>query len=242
MKRKHQIERYKPNTMVRIKLLLIALLFLATGTIYGQTNRFDVGIEGSPSLIFLRGNDFIDTKHEATIGFSAGFFFQYNFERIISLRANIAFERKGSVLTTQVADIHGNSIGKFTTHSNFNYLTLPVLVRATFGEKVQYFANAGPYLGYLIKQTFVTKGDNIPTITADNTSQDKRFDIGLTTGLGLLFPIKQKITLTFEVRNNLGLYNVSEAPIANGGTIKTNSTNFIFGFTYKLAQRTSISK
>jgi Outer membrane protein beta-barrel domain len=111
-----------------------------------------------------------------------------------------------------------------------------------FGQKVQFFVNAGPYFGYLIKQTFVRTGDNIPTTTSNNTSLNNWFDTGISTGLGLSVPIKTKFAFSFEVRNNLGLYNVSDVPAINNGTIKTNSINFLFGFTYKLGQRTLETK
>ncbi|MDN3635490.1 hypothetical protein QWY85_12525 [Neolewinella lacunae] len=62
--------------MTKIKSLLLGLLILTVGvTAYGQTNRFDLGVEGSPSVTFLRGNDFIDDNHESAIGFSGGLFF-----------------------------------------------------------------------------------------------------------------------------------------------------------------------
>jgi hypothetical protein len=229
--------------MTNIKSLCLGLLFLTIGeTSFGQTNKFDIGVEGSPTLTFLRGNAFIDKYHKSTMGFTGGLSFQYNFKKIISLRTNIAFERKGSVLTSQTTDIIGNPLGEITTNTNFDYLTFPILVRATFGKKIQYFVNAGPYFGYLIKQTFVSKRDNIPPIISDNTSLDKRFDTGISTGLGFSVPIKTKFAFSFEVRNNIGLYNVSAVPVANNGTIKTNSTNFLFGFTYKIGQRTSDTK
>ena len=229
--------------MTNIKSLFLGLLFLTIGeTSFGQTNKFDIGVEGSPTITFLRGNAFIDKYHKPTMGFAGGLSFQYNFKKIISLRTNIAFERKGSVLTSQTTDIIGNPLGEKTTNTNFDYLTFPILIRATFGKKILYFVNAGPYFGYLIKQTFVSKDDNIPTITSDNTSLDKRFDTGISTGLGLSVPIKTKFAFSFEVRNNIGLYNVSAVPVANNGTIKTNSTNFLLGFTYKLGQRTSDTK
>lgn len=147
-------------------------------------------------------------------------------------------------MTDQTTDISGNPLGKITItiNTNFDYLTLPILVRATFGKKVQFFLNAGPYFGYLIKQTFVSKGTNFPTTTSDNTSLDKRFDTGISTGLGISVPIKTKFAFSFEIRNNLGLFNVSAVPVANNGTIKTNSTNFLLGFTYKLGQRTLETK
>lgn len=237
---KHDLTHIIIRTMTNIKSLFLRLLFLTVGTtIYGQANKFELGIEGSPSLIFLRGNDFIDNFHKPTIGFSGGFIFQFNFKKIVSLRTSMAYERKGSVLTLQSEDSNGNPLGEITTHLNFDFLILPILVRATIGKKLQFFVNIGPYFGYLIKQTFVSKGDNIPTITNDNTFNDKRFDTGISTGLGLSVPVKTKFALSFEVRNNLGLYNTSAVPVVHEGTIKTTSTNFLFGLVYKLGQRTS---
>jgi len=226
--------------MKNIKMLLIGLLIFTVGnSTFGQTNKIDIGIEGSPSLTFLRSK-YITNKN-VTLGFSGGIFFQFNFKKIFSLRTNISYERKGSALNGEATDEYGNSIGKITTHSNFDYLTLPILVRATFGKKVQYFVSTGPYFGYLLKQTFVSKGD-IPKTTSDNTSNYKCFDIGISTGLGLSVPIKTKFAISFELRSNLGLYNINAVPTVTKEPIKTNSINFLFGFMYRLGQRTSDAK
>ncbi len=86
--------------MKNLKSLTIELFLLSTGIVYGQTNRFDLGIEGSPSLTFLLGNDFIDNNHTPPIGFSGDLFIQFNFTNLISLLTNFSYEIKGSVLTS----------------------------------------------------------------------------------------------------------------------------------------------
>jgi hypothetical protein len=221
-----------------MKSLFFGLLLLTVcETTYGQTNMFDIGIEGSPSIVFLHGNDFIEKYHKPTIRFTGGFFFQFNFKKIVSLRTNITFERKGSIVPIETFDNNGNQTGDYLSKAYFNYLTLPVLVRATFGKKVQFFVNAGPYLGYLIQQTVIFSGDNVITTTTDNTSHFKRIDIGLSTGLGLSIPMQKRFAFSFEVRNNLGLYNISALPVMDDQTIKTNAINFLFGFAYKLGHR-----
>jgi hypothetical protein len=214
------------------------LLILTLGyTSYGQTNKIEIGIEGSPSLVFLRGNDVIDNTQKPTIGVSCGLFFQYNINKFFSLRTNLAYERKGSRASGVATDIKGNYLGEITINTNFDYVTLPILARATYGKKIHLFVNSGPYIGYLFKHSIVITGDNIPTTTDEDISQYKRFDIGITGGLGLSIPIKTKFAFSFEVRNNLGLNNISQAKVVNDGTIKTNSTNFLLGLSYKLTQR-----
>lgn len=233
---------YSNTIMIKIKSTLFGLLFIIGATTYGQTNKFDVGVEGSPSLISLRGNDFIDEFHESTIGFSGGFFLQYNVNKVVSLRTNIAYERKGSNVSFQISDTNGNFLGEGTNHTNLNYLILPILARATFGERIKYFLNVGPYFGYLINQTVVIKGDNIPTTRDKNMYNLKRFDTGISTGLGLSYPIKTKYALSLEIRNNLGLYNLSAVTMPNNESIKTNSVNFLLGLTYSMAPKSSNKK
>jgi len=224
--------------MDKLKTLFPTAIIFCSILSFGQVNKFDFGIEGGPSLASLRGNDFIKDFNDPTIGFSCGLTFQYNFQKLISIRTNIAFERKGSKSKIRATAIAGNPVGEITTHSNFDYLTLPILARLTFGNKVKFFVNVGPYLGYLIKQTYVTDAINeFPKSKTDNTSNFKRIDLGLTTGLGAGLPLNDKLLITLEIRNNLGLYNISSLPVANDGTIKTNSTNLMFGIAYKFGTR-----
>ena len=224
--------------------LTVALGF--TATIFGQQNKLDIGLVGSPSMIFLRGNDYIKESHKPKVGFSGGLSLQYNYPNTFSLRTDIQFERKGSVVPGAFTDIVGNVVGEDKPiHVNFNYLTVPILLRATFGKKTKCFVNAGTFLGYLIKQTFVyPAGTILPdgSDREDNTKNDKRLDFGATAGLGLSIPIKDKFLIAFEIRDNLGLYNVSAVPIDNDGTIKTNSTNLLISFSYKLGSRQTETK
>lgn len=221
--------------MTKIKSLFWGILFLMfSGSIHGQTNKYDLGFEGGPSAIFLWGNEILSKQNNMTIGGSAGLFFQRNYKNALSLRTGIAYERKGSVAHKQGFDYLGNPTGEVKTRVNYNYLTIPILARATFGKNGQFFVNAGPYLGYLLRQSFVTKGN-----TSNNTLNNKELDFGFTTGLGFSVPYKTKYAFSFEVRNNLGLFNVSAIPVVNDGAIRTNSTNFLFGFTYKIGQSSS---
>ena len=219
-----------------VSLLLTAIMFSFGTMASGQTNKFDLGVEGSPSYISLWGNEVISRFQETAFGFGGGAFLQYNFNQNFSLRTNIAFERKGSSFRAQSYDINGNLIGTVTRKENFDYLTMPLLIRATMGKKINYFVNTGPYFAYLLKQTTVNKGDNIPNTSTDNTLFFQPFDAGISLGLGISIPIKTKFAISFEARNNLGLFNISKGPIINNGSINTNASNFMLGLAYKLGE------
>jgi hypothetical protein len=224
-----------------LKKIFAAICFLSTTIAFCQSNRFDVGITGSESAIFLWGNEILKKFHTPAMGFSTGIFFQYNINNVISLRPELAYERKGSVIKVELTDAKGNLTGNGTINFNFNYLVLPVLVRASSGKDVPFFINAGPYIGYLLDQYTITKGDNIPTTTSTITSI-KKLDMGFSAGVGLSVPIKRKLVISLEIRNNLGLLNVSQLPVINNGTIRTNSTNILLSLAYKLGFNEAVNE
>jgi hypothetical protein len=207
--------------------------------VFGQQNKIDLGVEGGPSITFQRGNEILSTYNKLNIGFSCGLFFQYNFPKIFSLRANIAFERKGSSMSFSTIDTNGIST-VIKGHSNFNYLTIPVLFHTTFGNKVKYFINVGTYIGYLISQSYIYKNNLFPP--DNSTSQYKPFDFGISGGLGFIIPVKDKFAISCELRNNLGLLNIAKGEIYNDGSIKTNSTNLLIGITYKIGIKQKLDK
>ena len=226
--------------MTRLKILLLTISL--TSPVFGQQNKLDIGIEGGPSLTSIRGNKMFKKYNHPTLGYSGGLSFQFNFPKKFSVRTGFAYERKGSVHTIPFTDAYGNTTVQGKNYSNFDYLVFPVLLHATLGKSMKFFVNSGLFFSYLLKQTFTWQSSYFPKQTGDNTSNDKRFDTGLALGLGFSTPIKDKFSITCEIRNNLGLYNVSAIPVFENGTIKTNSTNLLCGFAYKLGTRMTETK
>jgi hypothetical protein len=218
-------------------LIFIAIITIKILTANSQTNKFEIGAEGGPSLIFIHGNEILEKYHDPSLGFAGGISFQYNFYKILSLRTGLSYERKGCWAKFKVSDVLGQITGEATNHTNYDYITIPILLRATFCKKVKFFINVGPYFGYLIQCISVTKGDDVPYTKWNYTSQMKRFDAGITTGIGLIIPIRKKFAISLEARNNMGLYNVSALPVYHDGSIINNSTNLLFGFTYRFGFR-----
>jgi hypothetical protein len=215
-------------SQLRILVLSITVSFLFCSELKAQTNKFEFGVEASPSFTFLKGSDFIEKFYNGTLGYSGGISFQYNFGKRVALRTNIAYERKGGANYGGFTDNYGATIGNSSLNYIFDYLTLPVLVRFSFGNKVKYFINGGPYLGYLLSQTFVIKGDNFKTVNIDNTSNYNSLDAGISLGTGLQYPIHEKLYFSSEIRGNLGL--LSTLP---RGDIKVNSVNLLLGIAYR---------
>ena len=63
---------------------------------------------------------------------------------------------------------------------------------------------------------------------------NKSTDLGLSLGVGKRFDVGEGNYLDIEVRNNLGLTNISATEVIDDGTIKTNSINLILSYFFSL--------
>jgi len=214
--------------------LCTSLSFVSTA--FGQQDsKHVIGFEGGAGISFLRGLEFIENYHEPAMCFTAGISYQYSFSESFSFFSALDYERKGSVVNATATDQSGNLIGEIVAHANYDYMVLPLLARFSFGNSIKMFMNAGPYVGYLMKVTSVTEeNDVIPHTELDLTDESYKYDLGISAGLGVKIPIKDKMTFNVEVRNNLGLVNTLAPIEEDGGAVKTNSTNLLLGVMFIL--------
>ncbi len=217
-------------------LLSCLLLVFISLSSYAQESRFETGVELGPNSSRMWGNEAVESNRGLRSGFAGGLFFQTNMNRWFSLRSHLSYEVKGSSKTYAVTDIHGNSQeGTYHFRSSFHYMTLGFLARASIGKKVKYYLNAGPYFAGLLKHTEESWGDNITRVKHNNPYDLKPFDTGISTGIGLSVPYGSMFAFSFEIRNNIGLYNISNSEtIINDGTVQHVSTNFLLGVSYRL--------
>lgn len=195
---------------------------------YAQQN-VSIGLETGPSISSLRGNALANETNSA-LHFSSAISIQYAITDVFSLRTAIGYERKGAKSFVEITSSTADPVGETTIYTNLDYLTVPVLARfTTHAGKVNLFFNAGPHAAFLLKSVSgIKEFQSMPAESYDNTSSSKRLDLGLSTGLGLSLPIGEKVALSFEVRNNLGLIN--------NNTVKNNSINFLFGISRKVGK------
>ena len=86
-----------------------------------------------------------------------------------------------------------------------------------------------------MKFTSLTEeNDIVPRTELDLTDESKRYDFGISAGLGARIPINDMLAFKVEVRNNLGLVNIISPTIENERVVKTNSTNLLVGVTFGL--------
>jgi len=215
-----------------MKRTVLVLLFLSVCSLPSFSQRsplskIEIGLEGGPNFTAIYGASEITDFYTIGFGFCSGVSFQANFSSLLSLRTNLSFERKvqqvkGDLIFT---DDLGKEIGPGRVHSNLDYLIIPVLIRFNFGNHVRFYANIGPYLGFLLQAKTVINIPEQQKIT--DTKEGGQIDFGISAGLGMAIPIQDKFSLTFEARNNLGLL-----PVFKGGKLKTNAIDFLVGFAF----------
>ena len=221
--------------MKKVMIAVPFMLIFCLGQLFGQKNMFNIGIEGGTNLTFLHKNTTAFPSNPG-FGFAGGVSFQYNFSGRIGIKTGINFERRITKGSLEFTDENGQSLGTTRTNAHFDYMVVPVMGRLTWADKGKfYYINAGPHIGYLLRQindlgAGYVVNDNL-VLVENNTAIFENFDIGISAGVGAMFPINQKLYLTTEVRSNLGLRDMMPNP---DNSIKTHSVNLMAGIAYRL--------
>lgn len=196
---------------------------------------FDLGLEGGPNMsTMLIKSTLFDFDPQPAIFASGGFIFQYNFKNFLSLKAGLSYQRKGYQLTDiPFVDNSGNMQGTGKISSRLDYLTFPILVKASFGKKVNFFVNAGPYAGYLLKKTDRTQINGTSNTYTDDLNNNgmNRWDFGIASGIGIAIPIRTFWVISIEARNYSGLLDIADS---DNTQWLTNTTDLRVGVAYKL--------
>jgi len=216
-----------------LRTLLFALLPAAA---FAQETTIPVklGFNAGATYAGIRGNEGAEANDYA-IDYLVGLSFEAPLSDNLSLLANLNYERKSFTNTIYIENgdpfdpVVGG--GNVDTRLTLQYLTLPVNLKYYIGQSKGFYINGGVYAGYFLGGILKADGNKV-----DDNSDGlfKKVDFGVNLGIGMRFPIDEKNDLNIELRDNLGLANISDGPTVGNGTIKTNSVNLIVGWQFNL--------
>jgi len=215
-------------------ILTAAAIMLAIAA-HSQNKIFTIGAEGGISIASLSyDQSSINDLYKSRTGYAAGVALQYNFKKVFSLRTGAMFELKGATSEITFTDQSGNIIGKGEIKQDLGYLTIPLLLRATFGNKINFFVNGGPYWASLLTAKLIIE----PVPANIDHEQDIKYqfettEFGVSGGIGVSALFNELILISLEVRNNMGITDISPGTYE----VKTRSLLFLAGVAITFGSR-----
>lgn len=225
-----------------------------------------LGVKGGLSLPSLSDNS--DNKYtenfKSFASFEGGIFMNYGITDKLSAQIEFNYSKKGGersgMQPIPASFIESNLppdqeippdidfYADFNNRNELQYFEIPLLAKFTIGDEWRFFANAGPYFGFLMKATQVTSGsseiyfdENREILLFPETSFDAETDVkdsineinfGGILGIGVTKDIGSKSELLFEVRGTFGFIPLQKDE--KFGKSRVGSVLFSFGYVYRL--------
>jgi len=221
----------KINFMKKIVFILFFEIFIISNCFAQDNLKF--GFNGGLTYSSFRGNPQVET-FDAGFDFLVGVSFEYQLKERLSLVANINYDRK-SVNDEPYIEFQSPDdpafYGKVKIKFKNQFISIPIILKYKFDNSKSFYINGGSFLSYLLKSELTNNYDDV---NSDFTDNMKSVDFGLIFGVGKTFKLKNNSEINIEIRENLGLANISALPVVGDGSIKSNSINLICNYSFKL--------
>lgn len=234
-------ELSKPNPMktfyqIRILILAAFFVFVLSTVVYAQTSRASFEVAGGPGFSFLRGGMIASSIPDGT-GFQVGLFTDIRINQVFSVHTGLSFDRKGSKYPAEwfgPTNLEGEHF-----NLNYDYLSLPLVFRASFFKPVKLYINTGVFVARIHSLLQIGKGTFWGTVCYNYTSFVPEYEFGLVNGIGIKVPLHKQLELTAEIRNNRGLSDVNLKDgylFSSSPNVRTNLTTFLVGVSIRLGK------
>jgi hypothetical protein len=191
-------------------LLAAALLFPGSATA-GSAN---LGLQVSATSNTFTGDLPKEGSWGGGSGFGADFLAEWNFAKDITLSFQPGYTPRNGK-----QDFKENEIVVATIEYNFEYLTLPLLLRVTTKpDGTRGFVTAGVEVSYLLGATF-----NDGTGSQDIKDEHQSVVVGAMFGAGTIVPVGGNF-LIFELRYYQGLEDIRDHQSEDAGSGLTGSS------------------
>jgi hypothetical protein len=201
------------------QLLLLGSCLLAAGTVHAQAG---LRAGGSLSGYSNNTNNDFHISTDARLGYQVGIFYQLALSKRLSLVPEVQYsDERATVSRTNYATFEGGYSSTF--RSRLSYVSVPILLRATFGLV---YVEAGVQGGRLVggRETGSTTAGGIAGSTTydvdrEVTNRYRRYDVGPSAGVGVKLPAG----LGVSVRAYQGLISLTSDGEANSGHLYRQS-------------------
>ena len=251
-KKRPQITQMKQFFMKRLLSMFISLVcFITTAGAQIGEYRSEFSIGGGGGYVLSQVGFMPEVPQKQHIGMMGGLAFRYTCEKYFSsvcaVIAEMNFVQAGwkeDLLTPEDNPVINAITGSAEQFEHtINYLQIPVFARLGWGRErrgVQAFFQAGPQIGILLgestKSNFKFNEMNLAERTSkivaqDTMSVERKFDYGITAGIGLEISLPSIGHILVEGRYYYGLgdiYRNSKRDYFG----RSNLTNIVIKMTY----------
>ncbi|MBN1416562.1 MAG: PorT family protein [Bacteroidales bacterium] len=156
---------------------------------------------------------YVDTDPRVSVMLGAGI--KTCLIKNLSLLSTLTFKHLSSFVEASFGGVSHS--GERQYNLGMYYISISILPQYSYGNKIGVFINCGPYVATLIRSTmhgvseYSVMGNMFNGSISRNASDLlKRFDYGLSGGIGLHFKIKGGLSLLPQIRYDFGLFVVGK--------------------------------
>jgi len=242
----------------RTAAVVLAILLSASGAAF--PGQMFVGFHGGPSVPNLQGGtNEVSEGYTSRLGPYFGAFADYELRPNFFLRGEINYSSEGGKRNGMQPIAPDPSLpvppgttlyAAFDNEAILDYIEIPLLAKLSWGNPIRFFADAGPYVGFLVRAKTVTSGSSLlydasraalPYPAQDfGAETDIKEDVnstnaGIAGGVGVEMPYGPG-DVVLDAHFSYGLTNIQKNVALNGEN-NTGSLAFTLGYSYPLSGR-----
>ncbi|MDB5137079.1 MAG: PorT family protein [Mucilaginibacter sp.] len=205
-------------------LLILTGIYSATFAQTKNTAEFGVNVGFNTARVSYSENS---QTSDYTSGFNLGVSGEYYFSDRWGIKGKLIYDQKGWG-NGYISIDNGANAGTVIDGVNFhlNYLTIPVMADWHFGRHRNWYLNFGPYVGVLLNSK-ESSNSGVNISEAFNTT-----DFGLDLGVGVKFPISNKVKLFIEADGQSGIASIFKD--TDGGNVQNVRSSINIGFLFPI--------
>ena len=225
--------------MKRILLSLFLINLFIIGN--GQKSKFEYGFQSGLNISSSYGDAFSQVKRGPLTGLHIGGHLKVTKTENWGFKFLVSYDNIGWIYKSLTLESNTSSTGLMNVDISIklNYLNMPVLAEYSFGNKIKINVDGGFFLGILLNNKVITEvkepiPPNQEPILESSSIARKGTNFGLSLGSGVQIPIASRLTLDFNVRDNLGLTSINKSQSSYSVGMKTNTFTISAGLSFKL--------
>ncbi len=250
--------------------LLFACIFLFSAISFNLcAQQIKIGFKAGTSIPNLHdvGTNEISEGYKSKVAENFGVIADIGVSEKFSIKTGVDYAGQGGIrngqqpvtnLPTQFAQLLPDGTylyADFNNEATLNYLEIPLMGKLEWGNKLKYYANAGPYIGILLNAEQKTSGNSpfyldkygtMPLTIQDQPLPPQPFDatteinddvrssnFGITGGIGLSYGLNRTSAILLDARAAYGLRSIQKDTVVNGES-KTGGLFLTLGYLFSL--------